>query len=65
MGHDPNTFTEDELGFIPTALTKVLVAATRGEVDLNRLARKELAYRGLDEDGLWVGFKRASEIHKV
>ena len=58
-----NRFTADELGFIQTALTKVLAAAARGEIDLNRLAREELASRGLDDQGVWVGFPRAKQIH--
>ncbi len=58
-------FTVDELGFIQTALAKVLAAAARGELDLNRLAREELAARGLDDHGKWVGFQRAKQIHNV
>ncbi len=58
-------FTVDEVGFIQIALTKVLAAAARGELDLNLLAREELASRGLDTQGEWVGFDRASQIHKV
>ena len=58
-------FTVDELGFIQTALAKVLGAAARGEIDLNRLAREELAARGLDDKGVWVGFDRAKQIHNV
>jgi hypothetical protein len=58
-----NQFTTDEVGFIQIALTKVLAAAARGEIDLNRLAREELASRGQDENGVWVGFDRAAEIH--
>ena len=55
-------FTVDELGFIEIALTKVLSAAARGELDLNLLAREELASRGLDTQGAWVGFDRARQI---
>jgi hypothetical protein len=32
---------------------KVLAAVARGELDLNRLAREELAARGLDDKGIW------------
>jgi hypothetical protein len=60
-----SNFTVDELGFIQLALTKVLAAAARGEIDLNRLAREELAARGLDNQGVWVGFPRAKQIHNV
>ena len=35
----------------------------RGQLDLNHLAREERASRGLDRDGVWVGFARAREIH--
>lgn len=58
-------FTVDEVGFIQIALTKVLAAAARGELDLNLLAREELASRGLDTQGEWVGFDRARQIHQV
>lgn len=58
-------FTVDELGFIQTALANVLAAAARGEIDLNRLAREELASRGLDDRGTWVGFDRARQIHEI
>lgn len=59
------TFTVDELGFIQLALNKVLVAVAYGELDLNDLARKELANRGLDKQGQWVGFDKANQIHNA
>jgi len=59
------TFTVDELGFIQLALNKVLVAVANGELDLNNLARKELANRGLDKQGNWVGFAQANQIHNA
>ena len=63
MSYSNPNFTIDELGFIQIALTKVLAAVARGELDLNRLAREELASRGLDTRGQRVGFTRAAEIH--
>ena len=65
MTYRNTEFTVDELGFIQTALNKVLAAAARGELDLNRLAREEMASRGLDRDGNWVGFDRARQILQV
>lgn len=65
MAYSSNEFTVDEIGFIQIALTKVLAAVARGELDLNRLAREELAARGLDDKGTWVGFDRAKQIHSV
>ena len=65
VSYTSNEFTVDEIGFIQIALTKVLAAVARGELDLNRLAREELAARGLDDKGVWVGFDRAKQIHKV
>lgn len=65
MSYTTHGFTVDEIGFIQTALTKVLAAAARGELDLNRLAREELAARGLDQNGVWVGFEQAAKIHNV
>lgn len=58
-------FTLDELSFIQIAMTKVLAAVARGELDLNLLARKELAGRGLDDQGAWIGFDRAKKFHKI
>jgi len=65
MAYTSNEFTVDEVGFIQIAMTKVLAAVSRGELDLNRLAKEELAARGLDDRGLWVGFDAAKKLHKV
>lgn len=65
MSYTSNEFTVDEIGFIQTAMTKVLAAVARGELDLNLIAREELAARGLDKNGVWVGFDRAAKIHNV
>lgn len=65
MSYSNRTFTIDELGFIQICLTKVLAASARGELDLNQLAREELAARGQDKNGTWVGFEQAAEIHNV
>ena len=65
MAYTTQQFTVDETGFIQIALTKVLAAVARGELDLNRLAREELAARGLDNKGVWVGFDAAKKHHNV
>lgn len=36
-----------------------LIAAATGKVDLNLLAREELANRGYDVNNQWVGFEKA------
>lgn len=42
--------------------TSILIAAARGEIDLNALARKELASRGISpRTGAWVGFAKAAQ----
>lgn len=64
-GYSAGPFTVDEIGFIQIAQGKVLVAIARGEIDLNRIAREELANRGLGLHGEWVGFKAAAKIHGV
>lgn len=46
----------------PTAL---LIEALRGDFDLKALIRVELANRGQDEKGNWVGFEQAAKIHKI
>ena len=46
--------------------TSLLVDAINGAIDLERLAATELANRGLDQGGNWVGFDKAKEIlHKT
>ena len=49
----------DELGFLQLADTAVLARIARGELDLHTLARRELANRGCDDSGRWVGFNAA------
>ena len=56
-------FSIDEIGFMQIAPAKVLAAVARGEIDLNRIAREELAPRGLGLNSEWVGFRSAREIH--
>ncbi len=46
-----------------TTHTALLLAIGAGLIDPIRLARAELANRGLDQDGAWVGFPRARQIH--
>ena len=65
MSYSKGRFTLDEIEFIQSATLRVLVAAARGELDLNLLAREELAARGLDENGVWVGFERARLIARA
>lgn len=43
--------------------TALLLAAVSGMIDPALLARQELANRGLDIDGKWVGFDAARKIH--
>lgn len=38
--------------------TELLVKIASGEIDAQELARQELANRGLDLSGQWVGFKK-------
>lgn len=47
------------------ASKEVLLAAARGELDVMRLVREQLAARGLDLDGRWVGFDAAKKVHGV
>lgn len=45
--------------------SNLLAAAARGEIDLNHLARMELANRGQGTKGEWVGFDQAKQIHNL
>ena len=48
---------------LQTADTQTLLKAVNGEIDLNELAKEELASRGLNKNGKWVGFDQAAAIH--
>jgi hypothetical protein len=50
---------------IQTLDSETLAKAARGEIDLNELARRELASRGLDSQAKWVGFEKAKELHGI
>ncbi|MFO7697898.1 MAG: hypothetical protein R6X16_12185 [Anaerolineae bacterium] len=54
--------TNPEYLFSITA-TSLLLAIADGLIDPVALARRQLADRGLDSDGAWVGFDRAAQIH--
>lgn len=56
-------FTIDELGALQLLDSTVLGAVARGELDLNLIARENLASRGLDAAGRWIGFDRAQALH--
>ena len=45
--------------------TKLLAEALQGDFDLIYLVRRELANRGQDNQGKWIGFDKAKEIHRV
>ena len=49
----------DHLQCIPG---RVLAAAVRDKVDVMQLLRDELANRGLDHQGHWVGFPEAARL---
>lgn len=48
-----------------TVATALLVEALRCDIDLKALVRLELANRGLNAVGDWVGFDKAAQIHKI
>lgn len=65
MKQPTQAFSVDELGFLQIAPAAVLAAVARGELDLNHLAREELAQRGLGLQGQWIGFARARQLHRT
>ena len=51
--------------WLQTLPAPVLAAAARGDIDLNAIARAELANRGLDWAGKWVGFDKAAAVARM
>lgn len=67
MGNN-NKHLADDLNpqfLFSTIHSDLLTQAVNNKIDLLQLAKKELANRGLDSRGLWVGFQKAKEIHGV
>ena len=63
---DPNVHDEQNPQFLYSITSiDLLLAITSGLIDPVQLAREQLAGRGLDLDGQWVGFDRASQIWEV
>ena len=63
MNTAQTALTQDELLSIQTLPLKLILAAANGQIDLNEMARDELASRGLDQSGEWVGFDQARAMH--
>lgn len=62
MTHQSTTLTADEISAIQVLPIQLIIAAANGQLDLNALAKKELASRGLDPSGKWVGFEQARAL---
>jgi hypothetical protein len=45
--------------------SQLLGEAIKGEFDLLYLAKRELANRGQDTEGKWIGFDKAKQIHEI
>ena len=45
--------------------TQLLTEALNGEYDMHYLLRRELANRGLDRQGKWIGFDKAKKLHGI
>ncbi|OFY17743.1 MAG: hypothetical protein A2W98_08540 [Bacteroidetes bacterium GWF2_33_38] len=48
-----------------TTATQLLCEAEKDDFDIKFLVRKELANRGVDKDGKWIGFQAAKMEHGV
>ncbi len=57
-------FDGDEIyGHLQTVHHKILGAIAAGHTDPKRLASEELANRGHDHNGNWIGFDKAAKLH--
>jgi hypothetical protein len=60
--HDRDQTPIDNVaGYIQCMSTAAIAAAVRGEIDVVELLRAELAARGMNVAGQWVGFERAKQ----
>jgi len=63
---EAGTIKDDEnpVLLFSTTWTSLLSQIAKGEIDAQQLARFELANRGLDLEGNWIGFKAAKAAYK-
>ena len=52
----------DDAMVLQIAKTRLLLLMATGQVDATQMARHELAQRGLDEQGAWIGFEAAAKL---
>ena len=45
--------------------TELLTRIASGEINAQELAKKQLANRGLDINGKWIGFEAAKKAHNL
>ena len=61
-----NRKDDDNPSFIFSLTSNQLLSeAIKGDFDLVYLVRRELANRGLDSNGRWVGFNEAKKINRI
>lgn len=41
--------------------SELLIKVAKGEIDIQKLVRKELANRGIDDQLSWIGFDKAQQ----
>lgn len=63
--YDDRSDAENPTYIFSLTSTRVLVEAIKKEFDLLYMAKRELANRGQDQNGNWVGFDQAKRIHKL
>lgn len=56
---------ENPLFLFGATSTSLLVRALNKEFDITMLIRLQLATRGVDEKGRWVGFEKAKQTLKI
>ncbi len=62
MNAPTDPYAQHILEILQTAETAALAAIARGELDVRVLVLAELANRGMDHAGRWVGFPAAAKI---
>ncbi|MFP5471975.1 MAG: hypothetical protein ACLGGV_10320, partial [Bacteroidia bacterium] len=60
---DENNDELDPRYLFSTTSSKLLSILLKSKINTEFLIRRELANRGQDENGNWVGFPKAKEIH--
>ena len=68
LGYESDEYIPDEENprfIFSLTHTSLLLDIAEGKIDSVELAKREIAARGLDKDGKWIGFDQAEKFWNI